>query len=77
MLLCTLCHDGTWYGVRFFSQIKLQGQYRDSIFSYLADSTRATIGVTAAAISPDGNLLATGDYHGDPKVWRMKELFGD
>lgn len=32
--------------------------------------------LTAAAISPDGNLLATGDYHGDMKLWRMKELFG-
>ena len=32
--------------------------------------------LTAAAISPDGNLLATGDYHGDVKLWRMKELFG-
>ena len=32
--------------------------------------------LTAAAISPDGNLLATGDYHGDLKVWRMQELFG-
>lgn len=33
--------------------------------------------LTSAALSPNGRLLATGDYEGKLKVWRVDELFGD
>lgn len=33
--------------------------------------------LTYAALSPDGHLLATGDYEGNLKVWRVDQLFGE
>jgi WD40 repeat protein len=62
-------HDTENGGVLRLWQLGLDqevGQWKPSTGTHL----------TAAAISPDGNLLATGDYHGDLKVWRMQELLG-
>lgn len=62
-------HDTENGGVLRLWQLGLDqevGQWKPSTGTHL----------TAAAISPDGNLMATGDYHGDLKVWRMQELFG-
>jgi len=33
--------------------------------------------LTSATLSPNGNLLATGYFDGDLKLWQMHELFGD